>query len=84
MHKENNKWIRYKEQEKDKVYRWYEKKDIIASVVQGYFEKEANIRITGPNFDAIEVRGHKMAILDKTDEELYKAFDRYIKEAKKK
>ena len=76
-------WRRYKRQEDGRsVYRWFEKGYTIASVVQGYFPNEANIRITGRGFSAIEVRGHKAVLLKLSDEALKQKFDNYIRSEK--
>lgn len=77
-----SQWKRYKKQEGGKVYRWFEKGYTIASVVEGYFPSEANIRITGHGFNAIEVRGHKSVILRFSNYELFRKFDMYIKREK--
>ena len=78
------KWKRYKRQEGGNVFRWFEKGKTIASVVEGYFPTEANIRITGRGFDSIEIRGHKSVILKWSDAELMRKFDTYIKREKER
>jgi len=78
------KWKRYKKQEGGNVFRWFEKGGTIASVVEGYFPEESNIRISGIGFDSIEVRGHKSVILKWSDAELTRKFDMYIKREKER
>jgi len=73
------KWVRKRNQEGGKVYRWFEKGWTIASVVEGYFPDEANIRCSGHGFDSFEIRGHKSIILKMSDAELIRLFEKHIK-----
>lgn len=75
--------IRDKTQEKFNVYRWFENEDIIASVVEGYFSDECNLRITFcwgkyKGIDNIEVRGHKSIVLNWDDSQLLNHINRVI------
>lgn len=78
------KWKRYKKQEGGNVFRWFEKGETIASVVEGYFPTEANVRISGRGFNSIEIRGHKSVILKRSDAELTRNFDMHIKREKER
>lgn len=70
----NIKLNRDKNQEDNiSVFRWFENDDIIASIVQGYFSEECNLRVSFcwsdkfkdiPNF---EIRGHKSIMLEWSD-----------------
>lgn len=71
-------WKRIKEQENLIVYRWFECKDIIASVVKGYFLSEWNIRISSDKWTLPEIRGHKSIIEQLTDESFLEIVERAI------
>ena len=73
-----NKWKRIKSQEDKIVYRWFENKDIIVSIVEGYFPSELNIRVSGDKFDSFEIRGNKQIIQQKTDEQIIEVAERGI------
>jgi hypothetical protein len=60
-------WIRDTIQENYSVFRWYEKGETIASLVQGDIEDEAEWRISGKGFDSIQARGNKELMLRRTD-----------------
>jgi len=75
-------WKRNKRQEGGQVYRWFEKGETIASVVEGYFPNEANMRVSGRGFESFEIRGHKSAMLNKPDSEFTRIADKHIRERK--
>lgn len=75
--------LRDKNQEGDKVYRWFENEDIIASIVEGYFSNECNLRISFcwgkyKDIESIEVRGHKSIMLNRNDEDILNHIKRII------
>ena len=75
-------WMRYKENEGDKVFRWYETKGgNIASIVEGYFPNEANLRLTTKR-KAIEIRGHKSIMLSRSDNELIRMINMHKKRSR--
>ena len=75
----SSKWKRNKSQEGGKVYRWFEKGWTIASVVEGYYPTEANMRVSGRGFDSFEIRGHKSTMLKMSDGEFIRIFEKHIK-----
>ena len=91
MKKLTKGWIRYKNQEKPDTqrggsgaYRWYEnpKRGIIASLVDGDIANEGEWRISGDNFDSIEVRGDIHLMLRKSDANNIRSFEQLIKREK--
>lgn len=79
------KFIRIKEQEDANVFRWYEAKEgtIIASLVQGPFENEAEWRISGEfSHRRITSRGGKELMLKNDDKENIRIINRLIASAK--
>ena len=82
----NLKLKRIKSQEEQSVFRWFENKNIIASLVEGYFPEECNFRISfcwgdllKYDLKSIEIRGSKSIILKKTDKEMKEYLERVIK-----
>lgn len=81
------KLIRREEQEDfnkgGKVYRWFENKNIVASIVEGYFYNEENIRVSFWNelqdLNSFEIRGSKEIIFKMSDEDLINLILRHIK-----
>jgi hypothetical protein len=76
----SNQWKRIKRQEGLPVFRWYEKGGIIASVVEGYFPDEANVRVSDVigSFESFEIRGHKSIILKLSDPEILRVVEKHI------
>jgi len=72
-------WNRIHEQENDAVKRWYEKGDMIASVVEGY-RNDLNLRITASGLDGIEIEGFG----EKSDKEIIDIAERQIAKARGK
>ena len=79
-------WIRDKSQEEYQVFRWYEhpRREIIASVVEGYFPTELNLRISSEkeNIDRIEVRGSKSIMEKRSDEHFINTIESMIEREK--
>lgn len=84
--KKMGQWTRTYEQEEGAVKKWFEreKDGVIASVVEGYFPSEQNIRISGMDFESIEIRGHKSIIEKKSDDDLIEMVERAIRRQKKR
>lgn len=77
-------WVRYEEEETGDVFRWYEKKGIIASLVEGDIKGEAEWRISGNNLDSISARGGKDLMLSKSDSDNIRRIEMLIKREKMK
>lgn len=79
-HISKKQWKRIKRQEGLPVFRWFERDGIIASVVEGYFPGEANIRVSDAlgGFESFEIRGHKSIILKMSDPQLIRLFEKHI------
>ena len=82
-------WIRDISQEKNDdqrggsgSYRWYEKGDIIASLVDGNIVNEGEWRISGKGFDAIESRGDIHIMLKYSDEKNINKIESLIRREK--
>ncbi len=76
-------WIRDNKEEDKQVFRWFvnEERDIIASVVEGYFPNESNLRVSTSTdyFESFENRGHKSIMLKKNDFEWIEDIERMIR-----
>ena len=93
MKKLFNGWIRYNEDEKPDsqrggsgAYRWYEKpsEGIIASLVDGDIANEGEWRISGNDFDAINVRGDIHIMLRESDSKIIQRVETLIRREKMK
>lgn len=69
---------RYKEQEGGAVLRWFEQKDLVASVVKGDFENERELRVSN-NKGSIKARGMFKDLSDKKLKEQIKRLARDIR-----
>lgn len=76
-------WVRYRDQEGGAVVRWYEKKGVIASVVEGYFPTELNVRISTGRECLPEIRGHKSIMEKLSDVEYINTIERNLRRWKK-
>jgi len=74
-------WTRDTVQENGSVFRWYEKGDIIASIVETQFPNEAEYRISG-NFGSLSSRGDKHKILGNSDARNIKKIETLIRREK--
>ena len=70
---------RIKREEGGAVLKWFEDKDIIASMVQGDFPNEAELRISGKGFESFKSRGSRELMLKKSDKALVDSIKRMIK-----
>ena len=69
-------WTRVKEQETEKVFRWYEEGNDVVSIVEGYFPNELNFRFSiGKNCH--EIRGHKSVIGNMNEFEILQVIKRH-------
>ena len=74
-------WIRETSDENSNVFRWYEKGNTTASLVQGDHENEAEWRISG-NFGSLESRGGKNLMLKKSDAQNIRIIETLIRREK--
>jgi hypothetical protein len=82
----SNGWIRDYSQEGYNVLRWYEKGDIIASLVKTDFPNEGEWRISGTisksGFDSISSRGDYHLMEKKSDAENIRKIETLIRREK--
>jgi hypothetical protein len=81
-----NGWQRDFKEEGGNVLRWYKKpsEGIIASLVKGDITNEGEWRISGHEFDTIEVRGDMYLMLKRSDLQNIRILDTLIRREKMK
>jgi hypothetical protein len=72
-------WKRDKSQEEPpRVIRWFEKDDIIASVVEGNVESEYEVRVSGGNITPFKIPISKSIFHSKSDDDLLRMIDKHL------